>query len=380
MTIVTDLAPSLATLAGGPKRRTRLLNRVAADPLRALDDRRCLKPAFCHGYFDLCDDLALRWTPEVLERPDQALRHARVGVDLAEITGNPHLVHLALGVLAHAHLALGQRRAAREVLEGYRNDAARCCSSCHGDWLRRQGDYQVEMHDGGAAREDLERSLRRAASPDSASRIRFLNGIALYHDGDRIGALEHELDVLASLELTSPQGYLIDALAILAIILRGAEPAVDARVREHLERFQGRLAGLGDATDLRYRMAWVEGQLLAGHDVRTALERLDGARLHLFEKGPLRHAIAVSLDLTQIYCRRDHEAGLEAAKRVLARCLRRLPEGSQGQDGDLRKGVEDVAEMLPLRPENAVDALAELRSSFVVSVPGIVAERLTLRW
>ncbi|HEX9731803.1 MAG TPA: hypothetical protein VGG06_07410 [Thermoanaerobaculia bacterium] len=48
MTIATDLAPSFATLAGGPTPRSRrLLNRVAEDPLRALDDRRCQKPAFC---------------------------------------------------------------------------------------------------------------------------------------------------------------------------------------------------------------------------------------------------------------------------------------------------------------------------------------------
>lgn len=381
MTTVTNLTPSLATVAGRPQRRPRrLLNRVAEDPFRALDDRRCRKPDFCHAYFDLCDGLALRWTFEDLEQPEAALRHARVGVDLAEIAGDPHLVHLALGVLAHAHLALNQRRAARHVLEGYRVDAARCCASCHGDWLRRHGDYLVELHDGGAAREYLERSLLRAVSPDSASRIRFLNGIALYHDGDRIGALEEELRVLASLNLSSPHGYFIDALAILAIILHGADPAVDARVRRHLERFRGRIAGLKDATDTRYRMVWVEGQLLAGHDAGAALRRLDSARLHLFAKGPLRHAIAVSLDEAQVYSRRDHELGLNAAKTVIATCLRRLPEGSQDGDAELRDGLEVVAETLRRRPEKAVDVIADLRSSFVVSVPGIVAQRLTLRW
>ena len=126
-------------------------------------------------------------------------------------------------------------------------------------------------------------------------------------------------------------------------------------------------------------MVWVEGQLLAGHDVEAALQRLDSARLHLFEKGPLRHAIAVSLDEAQVYSRRDHELGLQAAKTVIATCLRHLPEGSQGRDGELRDGLEHVAETLRRRPEKAVDTLAELRSSFVVSVPGIVAERLTLR-
>ena len=62
---------------------------------------------------------------------------------------------------------------------------------------------------------------------------------------------------------------------------------------------------------------------------------------------------------------------------MLRLCLRRIPEEATGEEARLRDGLLGLREVLEEDPEDlAIDAIVGLRSSFVVAVPGIVAERL----
>lgn len=90
----------------------------------------------------------------------------------------------------------------------------------------------------------------------------------------------------------------------------------------------------------------------------------------LLETGPQRHAAAAGADLAQIYARREHDANLRAAKRVLGRCARGCTEP------ELRRELECLLAMLRRWPEEAVDALAAWRSSFVATVPGLLAGQI----
>jgi len=126
----------------------KFLDQLAEDPRAALRPRRRRTPKFCHGYFDACDAGALECERSALTQPEVVLAPARAAVELAQRSGDRHLVHRSLGVLAHAHLAVEQTVEAFAVLESYRREALRCCRPCQADWWRRQGDYLVEVRDG----------------------------------------------------------------------------------------------------------------------------------------------------------------------------------------------------------------------------------------
>ena len=100
-------------------------------------------------------------------------------------------------------------------------------------------------------------------------------------------------------------------------------------------------------------------------------------RLLLLED-PLRQGVAVTLDLALIYCRHEYVYGENdrTVKLMLRVCKRRLGVDAVGEEARLRDGLEKLLEHLGDYPEEAFDALVALRSSFVVPVPGIVAERL----
>ena len=359
----------------------KFLVQLTEDPSRALGNRRKHTPKFCHQYFDLCEAGALECDRSALEQPEMVLDPSRTAILLAEKSGNPHLINHSLGVLAHAHLAVEQPVKAFGVLESYRQQALGCCASCRADWLRRRGDYLVEVKDGSGASEILNRCLRAVDSLDGAGRVGFVHGISHYFLGQRDAALEDEFHVLERLDLSSPRGYFLDALAMLAVFLRGATPEHDRWVLDRLGLFRARLKNVRGWTLVRVRLRWVEGQLLVrlGQMILGA-QRLDGVRRYLLDHGPLRQAVAVSLDLCLIYCR--HEGGYgdnyRTVKSIIRACRERLSDEATGEEAMLREGLDSLTGILESNPEEQIfDALVDLRSSFIVPVRGIVAERFS---
>jgi hypothetical protein len=289
-------------------------------------------------------------------------------------------VNHSLGVLAHAHLAVEQPIEGFAVLESYRLQARRCCRRCHAEWLRRHGDYLVEIRDGAEARRVLNRSLRVTESLDGAGRVLFVHGISHHYVGRRDAALDDELRVLETLDLSSPRGYFLDALAMIAIFLRGAEPRHDRHVLARLARFRKRIEHLRGWTRVRARLRWVEGQVLGRLGEATeSIRRLDGVRRHLLDKGPLRQAVAVTLDEALLYCRHDFGDNHRPVKSMLGACRDQLPpeEEARGEEAQLRAGLDRVFKAVAYCLDDGFDAVVELRSSFVVPVPGILPERLS---
>ena len=286
----------------------------------------------------------------------------------------------SLGVLAHAHLAVEQPIEGLAMLESYRRQARRCCRRCHADWLRRHGDYLVEIRDGAAARQVLNRCLRATENLDGAGRVLFVHGISHYYLGQRDKALGDELRVLATLALASPRGYFLDALAMLAVFLRGAELRHDRHVLKGLARFRKRIEHLRGWRRVRSCLRWVEGQLIGRlGDATESIRRLDGVRRYLLEAGPIRQAIAVTLDVAMLYCRHDFGDNHRPVKSMLNACLSQLPpeEKATGEQALLRVGLDRVLEAVDYSLDDGFDALVDFRSSFVVPVPGILAERLS---
>ena len=361
-------------------RRQRLLHRVDQDPLRALDDRRCHKPDFCLQYFDLCDARALGCDHRALAEPRLVLAHAEVGVELAEKSGDVHVVHRGLGTLAHAYLAIEQPEKAWDVLADYRTRAERCCSACLADWLRRYGDYLVEIREGAQAFEVLNRSLSKTGDVETASLTRFVRGISHHYLTDRDAALADEFAVLESPALGAPRGYFLDAIAVIAVLLRGAESLHDQRVLEILLRFDERLLDVRDWTEVRTRLNWVLGQVYARlGNMRRAIDLLESVRRKLLKSGPIRHAVAAAIDLALILCRRELDRdGVRSAQRVVGPCLRRLQEDPAIEDPMLEANLVALTRILEDKPWSAFDALVAVRSSFVVPVPGIVSERVEI--
>ena len=100
---------------------------LTENPTGALRNRRRHTPAFCRRYFDLCEAGALECDRSALKQPELVLDPCRIAIQLAEKSGNRHLVNRSLGVLAHAHLAVEQPIEGFGVLESYRRQAMGCC-------------------------------------------------------------------------------------------------------------------------------------------------------------------------------------------------------------------------------------------------------------
>ena len=81
--------------------------------------------------------------------------------------------------------------------------------------------------------------------------------------------------------------------------------------------------------------------------------------------------------MAAIYCRHEYGDNYRTAVSMLRPCLSRIPEQATGEEAMLRDGLTGLRDLLEEDPEDeAIDAIVALRSSFVVAVPGIVAERL----
>lgn len=133
-----------------------------------------------------------------------------------------------------------------------------------------------------------------------------------------------------------------------------------------------------DWEGVRIALRWVEGQLEARlGDFIQAKKRLDRVRRYLLESGPLRQAVAATLDLALIHCRHQYGDNYRTVKSMLRSCLSRFPEQPMAEEAMLRDGLAVLRRVLEEDPEDhAFDAIVALRSSFVVAVPGIVGERL----
>jgi hypothetical protein len=353
--------------AGAVKRHARLLNRARKDPDWILGDRRCLKPQFCEGFFEVCDDVAL-------QEPPKALRYAEVAADLARKIGDRHLIHRAHGVLAHACIARRDRDRAEQVLEDCRLSALSCCKACSSDWLMRRGDLLAESQKGTQARAMIARSreeLGDRLDADTDARLSFIEGIGCLFELDRDGALEQVGKALRGLDLTSPRGYFLDSIAFIGWYLdRGAEPRHFEEAARHLDDLQERLKGLDDWGDVRVRKCWVEG-LVHGRlgDWRKAVDKLDSARQALLRSGPPRHAVAVTLDECQAHARRMNDVSLRLIERMLGICRRK-----RDLDPTMRNHLKHLLKAVSWQPETAPYRLASFRKSFIVPVPGLLGE------
>jgi hypothetical protein len=348
-------------------RHTRLIGRVRRDPKQVLRDRRCLKPAFCEAFLELCDGVAL-------QQPKEAVRYARVAVELAGKIGDPHLSHRAHGVLVHAYIARKERDEARQLLEDYRLSALSCCKQCTSDWLMRSADLAAESADGRGAREMVERSRRELGErldPDTDARLSFIEGIGCLFEADRDAALDKVGATLRDLDLSSPRGYYLDSVAFIAWYLRGgAGPGHFAFAREILDGLRERLTGLRGWGDLRARKSWVEGLVLGRlGDWKPALERLESGRQALLKSGPPRHAVAISVDVCQAHARWINDVSLRSIQRTLGIC-----RNLKGLDATMRKQLKHLKTAVSWQPQEAARKLASFRESFIVTVPGLLGE------
>lgn len=332
-----------------------------------LRDPRCLKPTFCREFLDLCDGKAL-------EAPDESAEYAGYAVELAERIGDVHLMHDATGVVVHSLIARQQRAEAAQTLEGYRPTALACCRHCSSEWYRRQGDLLVEDFVPHAAGLALDRSLRQLgdnARGDALGRRCFLRGIQHHFQGEPDRALDAAATALMELSLDSPRGYFLDTLGLIACFLQGhAERRYVERALRVIQRFRPRLKGRRDASVVRTRYRWLEGQLYARlGDFRKAIDRLDRVRGDLSRDAPAKHLVAVTADLGLVLARRVHDVSRRRILTLLRACKARLQD-----EPEMKKRVHWVIQQASRDNEKAHAALLRLRTSFIVPVPGIVVE------
>lgn len=353
------------------QRHKRLLTRAMQDPKTVLRDRRCLKPAFCRAFFDHCHDMALR------DR-ERALELAPVAAELAQKTQDPHLVHLAEGVWVHTLIADQRRARAAEVLEDYRLSASTCCEACAADWHLRHGDLLVEDHRPRAGGEALERSIEKLGveSGDSYARVSYVRGVEHLYKGDRNGALAAARTTVQEIDLSSPKGYVLDTVALIACYLqRGGERRHDEQAREILDLLRQRLKGVEGFTGVRTWHGWVDGAVSARlGDWRRANDHLNQARKALVKTGPPNHALAAALDYCTLLSWRLHDGTRREILQILRYAKRVLD-----LEPAMAKGLHQIIQVISEQPRRTLLALKSLRGSFIVPVPGIVerAKRLS---
>ncbi len=348
-----------------PQWWTRLLTKAKKDPRSVLKDERWRKPELCRDFFDLCNDVAL-------QQPKRARAYARAAIELASRIGDRHLSHSAQGLMVHACIACTRRAEASFLLEDYRLSAFSCCGECRGEWLWRQGDLLAESRDP-AAREALERSRRElgdAAAGDAGGRICFVSGIAYFNDGDRERAIAEAGRALLEMLLATPRGYFLDGIAFIACFLQyGAERRHVEQALDYLDRFRKRLDGVRGWNDVRIRLAWVQGQLHARlGNSKAAYRSLERVKRALYKSGPPRHWFAVSIDLLQLYAKRDNDLNLSAIQRILLAC-----RNKKDLDPEMRRRLKK-ARKAANSFDNRRAAFVWLRATFIVPVPGLIEE------
>ena len=366
-------AMSTSTSSNEQKKLSLRLTRAARHPRLALEKRWFEDPAFCQGFFDRVDDLAFVMSRDTLEL-------ARRAVEIAERNGDPHLINRSLGVLSHGYIAACDYYWAGRALREARRRALACCPRCRHEHLRREGDLLGELREVPESLAALNHALEEGKVLDADARARtlFIRSISWYHDGARGRAIADVGGTLAGLSLTSPRGYLVDAVALLAVFAKGGGPKDDRAALAHVEHVLGRIRGLEGRSDLRVRSAWAKGHFHARlGDVRRARDQLELAVRHLLEVGLAREAVAAVLDLAQLRCRHPEprEDGIRLARREIQSCLTRRADMPDA----LREGLEEMVEVLEVYPEGAFDRMVDFRSSFITSVPGLLGERIGCR-
>ena len=195
-------------------------------------------PKFCAGFLDRCDQMALTQAPELIEI-------GRRAVELADASGDPHLLHRGHGVLSHAYVARGEYYWARKTLAEVRERALACCPSCRADYLCRVGDLTMEegrLDDSLAA---LNRALdaARELAGDARGRIHFVRGVTHHLRGDRDRALADANATLKLTSLDSPRGLFVETAAFVAIYVDGGDPRHDMAASAMLAAFDQRGQG-----------------------------------------------------------------------------------------------------------------------------------------
>ncbi len=361
-----DAAPG----AGADLQRwSRLLTRADKDPSSVLEDPRCLKPHFVERFFDLCDGKAL-------EAPWVAPDYAEAALELAKKTGERHQLNVARGIAVHASIGGTHWDEAAERLREYRQEAFDCCTACASDWLRRQGDLLVETHDPALARGFLElaaEALGDDLDGDSRGRILFVRGIAHLYLGDRDQALSDAGEALRLLSLETPHGYFMDAIAMVGCFLQRSEERRHWEVAlAHLGALRDRLKGQRGWQEVLDRLRWVsaliEGWLGHPRRARACLERV---RAKHMKHSPHRYALAIAIDEALIYCLHLPEVHIRSIRGILAACKRQLK-----LEPEIRRNLRQAARQLGETSWRAREILVALRQSYVVPVPGLLAERV----
>lgn len=349
---------------------TRRVNRAAAEPGEALEKGWYQDPAFCRGFFDHCEDLALGAHPGSLTLAHRA-------VEMAVANGDRCLVNASEGLLAHAYLSRSDRFWAGRTLERNRVSAFECCAQCRSEHLRRLGDVLAEERKPAEALAALNGCLDEARGEledDALGRVLFPRSVAYYFGGRRDEALEDAGRVLELLSLDSPRGFFLDTAACIGVYVGGGDPHHDERAFEILEALNLRIADLR-WKDARTRVAWVSGHLQARlGNVTRASGLLEVACRKLLVGGLPREVAAAVLDFGQLKCRPSNlrEDNVRSAIRWIERCLDKRDDLSP----DHRRGLTEMVKVLRQSPETAFDELGALRRSFVAPVPGLLGERI----
>lgn len=353
-------------------RRNRRVAKAVRNPRLALDADWHEDPVFCGAFFDQCDDAALLIAPGTL---DLALR----AVELAEMNGDPCLVHQGHGVLVHAHLARADRYWAHKTLESYRRSALDCCPRCRSAFFFREADLLGEERKADESLVALARSLEEGEghlSDDDYARRYFVRAISHHFAGDRDHALADAGRTLRLLSLDSPKGYFLDTVACTAVFIRGGGLRHDAAALGHLDELRARLRGHDGWNAVHTRSFWARGHFQARQgDVRRADVCLETALDRLSVKGLDREVLAASLDRAQLRCRPAEVLradNLTMARTTLAKCLRTRPELGE----DHKKGLAEMVKILQDDPDVAFRELGAFRRSFVAPVPGQLGERI----
>lgn len=348
---------------------TRRVNQAIADPAKALAQDWYEDPIFCRRFFDRCEDVALANLPEAVPLAQRA-------VEMAVSNGDSCLVNFSESLLAHAHLCLWDKFWAGRTLEKNRRSALRCCRRCRSDFFRRLGDLLAEEEKPLESLKAFNRCLKEAGdlSGDALGRVLFPRSVALYFCGQPDLALEDIERVLELISVDSPRGYFLDAVAFIAVYLRGAGPSHAARGLEVLERFLERIHKL-PWKDARTRTRWVQAHLQARlGNVSRAIELMEMACRALIKDGLAREIVAGVIDLGQLKCRPSNlrEDNLASARRWIERCLDKRDDLSE----EHRAGLKKILAVFKSHPEDVFDRLGELRQSFVAPVPGLLGERI----
>ncbi len=360
-----------AAAEAGLQRWGRLLTKADKDPDSVLEDPRCLKPHFVARFFDLCDGKAL-------EAPWVAQDYAEPALALAEKTGDRHLLNQARGIAVHASIGGTRWAEAAERLGEYQQEAFACCTRCASDWLRRQGDLLVETHDAEGSRTTLKlaaRVLGEDLDDDARGRILFVRSIAYYYLGERDRALGDVGDALRLLSLQTPQGYFMDAIAMVGCFLqRGAERRHYEVALAHLLALRDRLKGCKGRgwLEVRDRLRWVVAQIEAwlGHP-RRARACLERVRVKHIKHSPHRYALAIAVDEALIYCLHLPEVHIRSIRGILSACKRELK-----LEPEIRRHLREAARQLGENAWRVREILVTLRQSYIVPVPGLLIERV----